>query len=306
MLANRGSKKKILRKSQMKALCKQPKLKWIASAILTGGILMPNIKADQSSSASQGSIPQPSWQLSTDDTCMTIAVANNRPAIYGLTNPAQGWNWTPAPADFPLLRQAAVGNAGPQTPDWKYRDAAVDESNGTKVTLRFTSTTPKLELKSIWWARKGPGPVEQWMVIENQTGDDLTINGQDVVSADMPVVADNPVTLWRFNKTPRGGGPDAKGFCRTDVGVFVDKLGANASIQSAFGQVGNLDADGELPFEIFDVGSTHGLYIGYNFGYGKFVNTTAQDPLHIGSRFYLDDGERIKVDTRTGKYMERA
>ena len=260
-------------------------------------MLLPNLRADQSSITGPESLPQPNWQLSTGDTCMTIAVVNDRPAIYRLTNPAQGWNWTPAPANFPLLGRVAVGNASTlQTPDWKYRDAAVDESNGTKITLRFTSTTPKLELKSIWWARKGPGPVEQWTTIENQTGDALTINGQDVVSADMPVVADNPVTLWRFNKTPRAGGTDAKGFCRTDVGVFVDKLGPNALIQSAFGRFGDLGADGELPFEMFDVGSRHGLYLGYNFGYGRFNNTTTENPLHIGSRFYLDDGERIRVE----------
>lgn len=228
---------------------------------------------------------------------MTIAIVGNRPAIYALTNPAQGWNWTPAHADFPLLGRVTVGNTNtPQNPDWTYRDATVDESNGMKVTLRFTSTTPKLELKSIWWARTGPGPVEEWTTVENQTGEVLTIDGQDVVSADMPVVADSAVKLWRFNKTPRGGGTDARGFCRTDAGVFTDSLGPNTVIRSAFGQFGSLGADGELPFEMFDVGSRHGLYIGYDFGYGRFINTTAENPLHIGSRFYLDDGERIRVE----------
>ena len=228
---------------------------------------------------------------------MTIAIVDNRPAIRALTNPAQGWNWTPVPAAFPLLGRVTVGNANaPQIPNWTYCDAAMDETDGKKLTLRFTSTTPKLELKSIWRARKGPGPVEQWMTVQNQTGEALAIDGRDVVSADMPVVADHAVTLWRFNKTPRGGGADATGFCRTDAGVFIDNLGPNAVIRSAFGEFGNLGADGELPFEMFDAGAMHGLYFGYDFGYGKFINTTGQDPLHITSRFYLDDSERIRVD----------
>jgi hypothetical protein len=172
----------------------------------------------------------------------------------------------------------------------------VDESNGRKLTLRFTSTTPNLEIESVWWARKGPGPVEQWMILKNQTGQPLTINGTDVVSADMPVVADNAVTLWRFNKTPREGNPDANGHRRTDVGVFTQKIGPNAVIHSIFGRYGTFRIDGELPFEMFDVGSRHGLYIGYAFGYGRSTITTAQDPLHIRSRLYLDDTERIRVE----------
>src|SRR5258708_17271934 len=135
------------------------------------------------------------------------------------------------------------------------------------------------------------------MTVENQTGEGRTIGGQDMVSADMSVVADNTVTLWRFNKTPRGGRPDANGYCRTDVGVFVDTLGTNSNIQSRFGLFGDLGADGELPFEMMDVGSRHGLYLGYAFGYGRFINSTAQDPLRVTSRFYLDDDEQIAVGT---------
>ena len=280
----------------MKSFGQQLKFKWIASATLTFAILLHIFNPEPSMSAPQESPPQ-SWQLSTDDTGMTITVVNGRPAITSLMNPTQGWNWTPTPATFPLLERVAVGNSDArQTPNWTYCDATVDESTGRKLTLRFTSSTPKLELKSIWWARKGPGPIEQWMTIQNQTGNPLTINGQDVVSANLPVAADHPLTLWRFSKTCRGGGTDANGVCKTDVGVFKDTLAPNAVIHSAFGQFGDLNADGELPFEMFDVGATHGLYIGYDFGYGKFVNTAAQDPFNINSLFYLDDGEYIRVE----------
>jgi len=270
--------------------------KVLLSVLIVVSISAHNIYGQQSERAVQETAPSPSWRLKTDDTCLTVAIVNNRPAICGLTNPAQGWNWIPGHADLPLLERVIVGeNQIPKIPDWTYRDAVVDESDGRKLTLRFTSTTPKLELNSIWRARNGPGPVEQWTTINNQTGEDITIRGVDLVSADMSVAADNTVTLWRFNKTPRRGDPDAKGYCRTDVGVFIDKLGPHASIQSRFGQSGKNWIDGELPFEIFDVGSRHGLYIGYDFGYGRFLNTTTQNPLQIGSRFYLDDSETIKV-----------
>ncbi len=240
--------------------------------------------------------PSANWQLATDDTSLTLAVINNRPAIYQLANPPQGWNWTPTHTEFPLLEHVAVGSGAAQTPDWKFHDAAVDETNGRKVTLRFTSTTPRLELKSVWWARKGPGPVEESMTISNQAGDALVVDGRDLVTADLAFVADNPATLWRFNKTPRGGSPDSHGVIRTDVGVFTDKLAPGVTVNSEFGHPGDTGTDADLPFEIYDVGAKHGLYLGYLFGYGRSITTASGDGLHLSDRLYLDDGERIPVE----------
>jgi hypothetical protein len=279
------------RPHQMKLLKPTPQSKWLTCALMASGLLALHVNADGPETA-----PSPNWQLATDDTSITIAIVNDKPAIYELKNPGQGWNWTPVHNEFPLLGHVFVapGNTA-MTPDWKFQDATVDESNGKKLTLRFVSTTPKLELKSVWWARKGPGPVEESMTIANQTGQDLTVSGDDMVSADLAMVADNPVTLWRFNKTPRGGGADAKGFCRTDVGVFIDKLDANKTVESSFGHPGDIGTDADLPFEMYDVGSKHGLYIGYMFGYGNSVTKAAQDPLHLSDRLVLGYGERIPV-----------
>ena len=48
------------------------------------------------------------WQLKTDDTHLTIAVVNNRPVIYELKNPENGWNWTPNPSEVPLLNRVSI------------------------------------------------------------------------------------------------------------------------------------------------------------------------------------------------------
>ncbi len=270
--------------------------KLISGVVLVLGLIalifisVTDVRADQEPA------PSPNWPLATDDTAMTIAVVNDKPVIYALSNPAQGWNWTPAHTEFPLLGKVTLNQGGEVKPDWKFQDATVDESNGKKVTLRFTSTNPKLELKSVWWARKGPGPIEESMTIANQTGQDISVFGQDMVTADLAIVADSPVTLWRFNKTPRGGGPDGNGVVRTDVGLFKDDLSAGKTVQSEFGHPGDPQTDADLPFEMYDVGSKHGLYIGYMFGYGRSITTAAQDPLHIGDHLYLDDGERIPVE----------
>ena len=251
----------------------------------------------QHQAAAAETAPSPNWQLATDDTELTLAVVNNRPAIYALSNPNQKWNWTPTHTEFPLLAHVSVeGTNGAFMPDWKFQDAAVDESNGRKVTLRFISTTPKLELKSVWWARKGPGPIEQSTTIENQTGKALTVIAPELVSGDLALVADALVTLWRFNKTPRGGGPDAHGVVRTDVGVFIDKLAAGTTIESEFGHPGDTGTDADLPFEMFDVGAKHGIYIGYLFGYGRATIKAATDATHISDRLFLADNEQIPVE----------
>jgi hypothetical protein len=268
---------------------------WIAAAILATVLFLHEAKVQPRPRETQESVSNASWQLSTDDTRMTIGIVSNRPAILRLANPARGWNWTPAPAAFSLLGRVTVNNAT-VIPDWTYRDATVAESNGRKLTLRFTSTRPKLELDSVWTARKGAGPVEEQMTLKNQTGGPLTINAADVESANMPFVADRAVTLWRFSKTPREGIADAHGRRKTDVGVFIKQLGPNTLIHSVFGRYGILTLDRELPFEMFDVGSRHGLYIGYTFGYGLSTATTDHNPLRITTRFYLNDVESIKVD----------
>jgi hypothetical protein len=186
------------------------KLACVAAVLLTGYLLLGDTKAEQSAGAAKESTPQPSWRLSTDDTCMTVGIVDNRPAVYRLTDAAQKWNWTPSPAEFPLLAKVTMCQTNVTAiPNWTYRDAVVDGSNGTKLTLRFTSTTPKLELESVWWAQKGPGPIQEWMIVKNQTGGAIAINGVDVVAADLSVVADGSVKLWRFNKSPREGFPDA-------------------------------------------------------------------------------------------------
>ncbi len=38
------------------------------------------------------------WTLATEDTEMTLTTTSNTLSIARLLNPAQNWNWTPAPA----------------------------------------------------------------------------------------------------------------------------------------------------------------------------------------------------------------
>ncbi|HWD90830.1 MAG TPA: hypothetical protein VG938_00645, partial [Verrucomicrobiae bacterium] len=225
------------------------------------------------------------WTFRTDDTVVKVAVSGNKQYIVGLENPTKSWNWTPNPSEVPLLSHVSFGSTNlPMTPDWVYRDAMVEKSAGEyKVTLRFTSSTPNLELKSYWQARKGCGPVENWMTVENKTGQNVIYKYADVISSCLTAVADGKVDLWRFRREFVG---------RNDGGVFVDSLSQNSKIVSLI-QGDPIDI---LPYVVMDVGRTHGLYIGYGWDLGQFVNSTGSDPQSVVTKFNLGDSGEISEE----------
>ena len=129
------------------------------------------------------------------------------------------------------------------------------------MILRFLSTTPALELQSVWRAQAGPGPVENWVTIENETGGELVFSPAILAGAPR-LKADKGVTLWRFAKTNVG-----KGW------VGKDAIGPKATFETD---------SGHIPLVILDVGSVHGAYLGYEWELGGF--TLASAPIRWRSR----------------------
>jgi hypothetical protein len=246
-------------------------------------------------------IPTPNWQLNTEDTQMTIAVTNNRPAIYELKNTKIGWNWMKGFSEMPFPEKVQI-RSGIYQPDWKFKDAIVEKSNGTKLKLRFYSTKPELELESVWEARPGVGPVENQVSIKNNTGESITFQNADVISANINVTADSTVTLWRFNKGRYLG----RKFKSDQPIVNSKKIGINDTISYSLTNDANghtpEDTNGFLPFQIFDVNSKHGLYIGYEWSFGRFKNRTGKDPLTINYKSYLWD--TTSVTKENGKIFK--
>ena len=162
------------------------------------------------------------WELKTADTQVKIAISNNRPAIYELKNSKNGWNWIREKSEMPFPEKVRIGISTYQ-PNWKYKDATQEKSNGTKLTLRFFSTAPNLELESVWIALPGVGPVENLVSIKNSSGESVIFQDADVISANITLTADSSITLWRFNKGRYLGNKDPK----DKPIVNSDKIGAN-------------------------------------------------------------------------------
>ena len=198
------------------------------------------------------------WTLSTDDTELTLAVASNTISLTSLRNPAQKWNWIPTPSQVPMPGVQTGKNY--QKLNWEFREASEDRTNGHQVTLRFTCADPALELKSVWLAQPGPGPVENGMTIENKSGGDVTF-GPGIAAAGVNLVADAAVTLHRADKTAVGQGK-----------VYQDMIGPNAQF--------NTDT-AIIPLIILGVGSTHGAYLGFEWELGGFKVSSQTDPLRM-------------------------
>jgi PKD repeat protein len=193
------------------------------------------------------------WTLATEDTQLTLAVASNTLSIVKLRHPAQNWNWTPAPSPVPM--PGVQGKKGA----WTFCDASESKTNGYEVTLRFTCADPALELKSVWRALPGPGPVENEVSIENRSEGNVTFPASTAAAVEL--VADAAVMLHRADKTAAGTGK-----------VYEDVIGPNAKFSTD---------TGIIPLILLGVGSTHGAYFGFEWELGGFKVASRADPLRL-------------------------
>ncbi|MGO8700969.1 MAG: GH36 C-terminal domain-containing protein [Limisphaerales bacterium] len=208
------------------------------------------------------------WTLSTDDTSLTISVSGNKLYIDALENPSQDWNWVPVASEVPLPGQNSIrtveagvntGNID-QTPHWTYAGVIDDKSDGNTVTLRFTSTNPALELKSVWRARPGPGPVENQVSVENKSGRQV-VYSPEIAAGALRLRADKVVSLWSFEKTSVGLGHLDHDLIGTGMHLSKDSR--------------------DVPLFMLDAGSRHGAYIGYEWELGVFRIASGLDPLDL-------------------------
>ncbi len=199
------------------------------------------------------------WTLSTDDTAVTIEVADNRPAIVGLAQVGSERQWVPSPSPLPLPGKGSV-RVGKDAPDlaWTFTGAEEDRTKGHRLVLRFTCAQPKLELTSTWQALPGGGPVENLVNISNRSGSDVVFT-RSVPAGALQMRADAPLAMQYADKTDAG------------VGKVHDlPVAAKANLSTR---------TGHIPFIILHAGQTHGVYLGFEWELGGFQVQTRDDPL---------------------------
>jgi hypothetical protein len=248
-------------------------------------ILLTALAVSQLAAAGQ------SWILATDDTRMTIALdAEGRPIITELVNPSRAFNWALQPNPIPLPTgvlqdgRAVAGN-------WTLRNAAVDTSDGTKLTLTFSNTSG-LEFQSEWWARPGAGPIHHASLITNNSGAAMGIEYQPTLSLQLNAPQSDRIDAWHF---------------KTDGGhQMVDPQGVyREPIASGFNRVVRTNPDGPagaaIPLAVIDSGGRQGVYVGTEWSYGDIEiagsanGVTVKSGNVLGFQTTLQAGQAFEV-----------
>lgn len=227
------------------------------------------------------------WTLNTADTKLTLGVSADQSfRIQELCGP-DGWNWTATASSIPLVGRIDV--AGNQVvPKWRFSGATVERTAGVKVTVIFVNVDPAMELKSVWHAHDGPGPVRHAMFIANKSGTPVTIYEQE--SLDLRVA---------------GPGKDASvSYIKNDASV-PDKTGVyHESLAGGYGKVLSIaEGDGHfIPFAVVDAGGTHGVYVGWEWSIGRIVIACHGAPGSAAIK--AGNGDHFKTDLAAGETFE--
>ncbi|MHB8866970.1 MAG: hypothetical protein ACYC6N_31795 [Pirellulaceae bacterium] len=230
--------------------------------------------------------PQEKWVLRTDDTRIAVGVsADQKLLIYELSGP-DGWNWTTVPSVFPLLDRVDV--AGAQiTPAWTYSQAAVDTNDGVTLTIVFICTDPALELRLVWQAYEGPGPVHLAMFLVNKSDELVTIYEQE--SLDVHVSGPGKDTsVWYIRDD--GAIPDA-------IGVYHDLLPEDYRKDMAISE-----GEDYIPLTVIDAGGTHGVYFGWEWSIGRMAISAHNAP--AGAHVKAGNGDSFKTDLPAGETFD--
>ena len=149
---------------------------------------------------------------------------------------------------------------------WNYRQyEAVAIPNGTEHTVTFRSSDAKYELKAVITQRSGVGPIEFNQYITGLT-EGISVAYSDIVSANVAVKADGAATLYRFSRSRVNNGKDPY----FSQGVLKDSLCAGSSVLSSVENHHN-PVSSILPYQVLDMGGTHGVYFGHYWSFGKIL-----------------------------------
>jgi Melibiase/Glycosyl hydrolase family 36 C-terminal domain len=199
-----------------------------------------------------------SWHLTTDDTTLTVEAREGKVFLTQLGSASHGENWLLAPVSETFLSSVTERGAVTAT-DWRYEGATQDAASG-ELVLSFSNASPAIELKSIWRARPGHGPIEHWLTISNRSQTTITIGHQDSLSlSHIAIPSVESMDAWWI----RRGASNAT----NEGGTFVRSVGRNSDENLVSDPT---DGASPVPWLALQVGTSRGLYVGWEFsGVGR-------------------------------------
>jgi len=237
-----------------------------------------------------------SWRLTTDDTVVGVTVQKGTPEVTQVGLAGADSNWLLAPV--PELLLPSVEQDGKTAPTaWQYQGGEFDGRTG-ELALRFSNAAPAMELRSIWRARPGHGPVEHWLTIENRTGSVITVGHQDsLVLGHLALPDGEPMDAWWIKR----GGSNAT----LQGDTLVRSVGRNSNVLLTSDP---RDAASPVPWLALQVAGSRGLYVGWEFsGIGRIhlhslpggANKAAPGPGELGLE--VGNVPEFKTDVLAGE-----
>ncbi|MGQ9698014.1 MAG: alpha-galactosidase [Armatimonadota bacterium] len=220
-------------------------------------------------------------RLSSQDTQAVVGVSGGMPALLSLRCRATGTEWVARPVGIPLIEFAEADRTTTQL-RWRFEGSSTTRGNGTAVTLRFSSEPRLLEVRSVWTARPGPGPVSHCAEIRNLTDRDLLLPLQQSLSVELhPKGRSSHLQAWWVE---RGGGTP------TDVGVHREELDAGRRLSLL--STPRAEHNEPIPWVALQDGSRGGVYIGVQFSGLTRIELEPTDDGSVRILAGLDPGDR--------------
>jgi hypothetical protein len=249
-----------------------------------------------STTSARAAAEDSTWHLQTDDTTLTLEARQGKVVLTQLGSAGHNENWLVAPVFEILLK--SVTQQGAETPtDWQYERATQDEASG-ELVLRYSNGSPAMELRSIWRARPGHGPIEHWLTITNRSQATITIGHQDsLLLSHIALPAHDSMDAWWI----RRGASNAT----NEGGTFVRSVGRNSDENLVSDPT---DGASPVPWLSLQVGTSRGLYVGWEFsGVGRVrfhslssaEGTSADEPGQIGIE--VGNNPAFKTDLPAGE-----
>lgn len=129
------------------------------------------------------------FRLTTEDTLFVVRHSGERIGCVQFGPADSSWNWIRGVEYFePALPRMVDGRREPI--QWQL--ASVERKHdavGETVIARFSADSPRMEMRVVWKACPGPGPIEQTISVVNKSPDDVALGAM-------------PSLSWRLQAAP--------------------------------------------------------------------------------------------------------
>ncbi len=190
------------------------------------------------------------WKLLTEDTRVRLSIVADELIMEQLECPKVGYNWAEAGLRLPLPEQGWVEGA-PVVLDWRF--ASAEQRDEQTLVLSFECAKPELTLRSCWRAFEGPGPVQHWMELVNNSPTTFCVGHQDSLSLEGLKLA-GPTDLWWIRRGAQDSRVDGATVCQPVESDLDLELVSHPERSNA-----------PVPWLAVQAGNKQGLYVGWEF-----------------------------------------